>query len=366
MAQSLIRGSTQILSGSITADRFVAGLALPTSQLAEGSLFIKSSGTVAMAAALAMGGFQINNVGAPTASNDAATKTYVDSLVNGLTMHPFCRVVSTSNTAITGLLTIDGITVVDGDRILATAQTTQSQNGPWIAHSGSWTRPVDWAAASTVKEGAYFWIDPDGTTYKNTKWFCTNTGTIIVDTTSATFVQDLSGTTYTNGNGIALAGNVFSINLGTNPGLSITSGLQAVGNATNLITVGASGIGISASSSNGQLIVGNGSNVPTWTTLSGDVSSVSAAGSVTINNTAGTGFVKYGNFISNETPAGSVNSSNTAFTLANTPQVGSQELFLNGQLLEPGSGNDYTISSAAITMLFVPQTGDKLRAYYVK
>jgi hypothetical protein len=33
-------------------------------------------------------------------------------------------------------------------------------------------------------------------------------------------------------------------------------------------------------------------------------------------------------------------------------------------LMEPGTGNDYTISGKTITMLFAPQSGDKLRAYY--
>jgi hypothetical protein len=67
-----------------------------------------------------------------------------------------------------------------------------------------------------------------------------------------------------------------------------------------------------------------------------------------------------------ETPSGTVNGVNTAFTLANTPMAGTEQIFLNGLLLEAGAGNDYTISGTAITMLQVPVTGDRLRANYQK
>jgi hypothetical protein len=72
------------------------------------------------------------------------------------------------------------------------------------------------------------------------------------------------------------------------------------------------------------------------------------------------------NFVDKETPSGSVNGSNTTFTLANTPTTGSEHVYLNGVLQESGSGNDYTISSATITMLTAPISGDKLRVSYRK
>lgn len=76
--------------------------------------------------------------------------------------------------------------------------------------------------------------------------------------------------------------------------------------------------------------------------------------------------VQHADFVDRETPSGSVNGSNTAFTLANTPIAGSEHVFLNGLLQEPGGGNDYTISGAAITYLTAPLTGDKIRVSYRK
>jgi len=73
-----------------------------------------------------------------------------------------------------------------------------------------------------------------------------------------------------------------------------------------------------------------------------------------------------GNFITRETPSGAVNGSNTTFTLANTPVGGTEQVYLNGILQEPGSGNDYTISGATITYLTAPITGDRIRVTYMK
>lgn len=69
-------------------------------------------------------------------------------------------------------------------------------------------------------------------------------------------------------------------------------------------------------------------------------------------------------FVVRETPGGAVNGVNTTFTLASAPTAGSEELFLNGVLQEPGTGNDYTISSLTITYLAAPLTGDRVRASY--
>lgn len=72
------------------------------------------------------------------------------------------------------------------------------------------------------------------------------------------------------------------------------------------------------------------------------------------------------NFVDKEIPSGSINGSNTAFTLANTPVAGSEHVYLNGILQESGAGNDYTISGASITFASAPLTGEKIRVSYRK
>jgi len=65
----------------------------------------------------------------------------------------------------------------------------------------------------------------------------------------------------------------------------------------------------------------------------------------------------------NETPSGTVNSSNTEFTLAFTPVSGTLALYRDGQLLT-GGGADYTLSTATITFTTAPTTGSVLLAFY--
>jgi len=66
-----------------------------------------------------------------------------------------------------------------------------------------------------------------------------------------------------------------------------------------------------------------------------------------------------------EVPSGTVNGSNTAFTLSASPHSpGAVLLMLNGLFLEQGS--DYSILDTAITMTTAPVVGQKLYSFYVK
>ena len=96
-----------------------------------------------------------------------------------------------------------------------------------------------------------------------------------------------------------------------------------------------------------------GSNVTITTGSSGQIT-------VAVSSTS--------NVVFNETPGGSINGSNTAFTLANSPEEGTVMLFVNGQLQASGSGLDYTLSNKTLTFSgeSVPQTSDRLISTYSK
>ena len=83
-----------------------------------------------------------------------------------------------------------------------------------------------------------------------------------------------------------------------------------------------------------------------------------------VQDTSGT--LSPSNFVTEETPSGSINGSNTAYTLANTPTSGTLKLYLNGIRLKSGAGNDYTLSTNTITMTTAPISGDVLLADYMK
>lgn len=68
-----------------------------------------------------------------------------------------------------------------------------------------------------------------------------------------------------------------------------------------------------------------------------------------------------------ETPGGSINSSNTAFTTANNYVGGTLAVYLNGVRQEEGAGNDFTEGGTnTFTMLTAPETGDKIIVDYVQ
>lgn len=67
-----------------------------------------------------------------------------------------------------------------------------------------------------------------------------------------------------------------------------------------------------------------------------------------------------------EIPGGTINGTNTAFTLAATPANNADvRVYHNGQRLLKGAGNDYTVSGTDITTLFVAETNDVLTADYL-
>ena len=72
------------------------------------------------------------------------------------------------------------------------------------------------------------------------------------------------------------------------------------------------------------------------------------------------------NFVFEEIPSGSINGSNVTFTISATPTTGTLRLYLNGQRLRSGAGNDYTLSTNTITMTTAPISGDVLLCDFMK
>lgn len=231
MALSLIRG-TQLLDASV-----------PTAKLVSGwdSALIKAGGSVAFTADQSLGGFKLTNLADAVASQDAVNLRTMQSYVNGLAVKPICQLVSVANLALTGVQTIDSVSATAGYIVLLTAQTTPSQNGPWVTAAGAWARPSWWTAASVQKPALF--IVTEGTIYHDTKWLTTTDGNITVDTTSITITQDLSGTSYTGGNGILLTGNSFSFKNGNGLEFDGSFNVQVKVDATGLVTAGAGGTG---------------------------------------------------------------------------------------------------------------------------
>jgi len=143
---------------------------------------------------------------------------------------------------------------------------------------------------------------------------------------------------------------------------------NGTGSTGDVYRVSVSGNSLSLSFEVGDYIIYNGTTWEKSDTTDAVASVAGRTGNVTltVSDLSDFGTAVSGKFVTRETPTGLTNGTNTSFVLANTPVVGSESVFLNGILQEPGAGNDYTISGSAITYLTAPVTGDKVRVNYVK
>jgi len=97
--------------------------------------------------------------------------------------------VATANiTTLSGLQTIDNVTLVEGDRILLTAQTSSIANGIYKASANKWQRTND-LELGTSAAGVTILVN-QGTLNANSVWICTNEeGFDIVGLNSLVFVM---------------------------------------------------------------------------------------------------------------------------------------------------------------------------------
>ena len=69
--------------------------------------------------------------------------------------------------------------------------------------------------------------------------------------------------------------------------------------------------------------------------------------------------------VTREPANGTIDGTNVTFTLAYPIVAGSECVYLNGILMDEGTGNDYTISGQVITFEYPPEVDDKLRINYI-
>lgn len=111
---------------------------------------------------------------------------------SGMALKVPCIAASVSNITLSGLQTIDGVTLVDGDRVLVTGQTTAADNGIWEADTGTWTRTPDFNGSFDAVKGTLIYVT-DGSTYGESFWTLNTDNVFVIGTTGLTFGQFFLG-----------------------------------------------------------------------------------------------------------------------------------------------------------------------------
>jgi hypothetical protein len=172
---------------------------------------------VDLGANLDAGLFRIVNLGAPDQATDAATKAYVDSVTEGLHIHPSAVAATTTNISISNDLQVgdilDGVTLAATNRVLVKNQSTASENGIYVVQeTGAAIRAADFDQPSEVDGGDFIFVT-GGNTNDNTGWVQTSTEVVTIGTDPIYFTQFSGAGTYTAGTGLDLNGNEFVLDL---------------------------------------------------------------------------------------------------------------------------------------------------------
>jgi hypothetical protein len=157
----------------------------------------------------------ITNLLPPVSGTDAANKTYVDNLVQGISAKTSVRAATTASSTLASTFenadVIDGVTLATGDRILIKNQSTGGENGIYTVNaSGAPTRAVDMDTSAEVAAGMYVFVE-EGTANADSGWVLTTDGAITIGTTALSFVQFSGAGQITDGNGLTKSGNTLSV-----------------------------------------------------------------------------------------------------------------------------------------------------------
>jgi hypothetical protein len=245
----------------------------------------------------------------PSAASDAATKSYVDNVVQGLNPKGTARLATNaalpSNTYSNGssgvgatltatgngALSVDSVAVAVGDVILVKDEATASRNGLYVvtATGGAGapyvlTRSSNFDIATEIA-GGYVFVTAEGTNYDNTGWLVSSVGPYTIGTTDITFTQFTGAGSLSATAPVVKTGNAFSLSytarLVNNGGsLDLASSVISTPGSYALVTVDTYG----RVTAGADIVSGNGIVAKTTTGTYTNRSVAGTAGRITVSN----------------------------------------------------------------------------------
>ena len=240
---SITIGSTAISLGSTASDiaglgsLFVDNITIDGNTISstntDGHIILDPNGTGNINVSSA----KVTNLAAPTASTDAATKSYVDSVAAGLQPFQEVKAATTANLAVTATNTTltassNGAFSVDsnvspafavGDRILVKDQSTQTQNGIYeitTLGNGSTafvlTRTSDFNNGLSTASGVFVFVASGDTNGKKGFVCISPDGSDTVGTHNIIWSSFSSAGSFGAGAGISLDGSNFKLDIDNN------------------------------------------------------------------------------------------------------------------------------------------------------
>jgi hypothetical protein len=236
--------SAKILDGTIVNGDINASAAIDQSKISGlttdlGNKLALAGGT--MTGAIAMGTNKITGLGTPTDGTDAATKSYVDTTVQGIDWKASVKAATTANLTLASDLengdTLDGVTLATGDRVLVKDQSTGSQNGIYVVKaSGAPDRSTDADDGAEVTANFAVFVE-QGTVNADSGFTLTNNGAVTIGTTALAFTQFTGLGQIIAGTGLDKTGNTLDIDstVTTNDGTQTLTN-KTINGSSNTIT----------------------------------------------------------------------------------------------------------------------------------
>jgi hypothetical protein len=187
----------------------LASASTARSNLGLGTMAVQNAATVNIS------GGSITGLSTPSNNSDVAIKSYVDNAVAGLRTRIIAEVATTASVNLSNGLeagdTIDGVTLVAGDRVLVKDQSTATENGLYLAvSSGAASRDPEHDTIAELSGGMV--VVNQGSTNDNKIFLCTTDSDGSLGSTNITYTQVTPSNTGTvTSIGLTQSGSEFSI-----------------------------------------------------------------------------------------------------------------------------------------------------------